>query len=179
MVQVQQDYTQSYRVWGLISIPYSTYHYLPWYRTYITWAISSLLGENTEHTSYKYVSILSHSGTSHPPSTHHCWVWSKKFAWQFYMWPAVGIEPQTYWFWVHQATSSHKTNEKIILSSNISMNSEDCTIYTPGICTLLYGLISSGENSLLSIQLQFPIFCSIIYMLLLGDRRQHDMRSFG
>ena len=38
-------------------------------------------------------------------------VWNEKFARHFYTWPAVGIEPQTFWSWVqhpiHLATCSH------------------------------------------------------------------------
>ena len=37
--------------------------------------------------------------------------WSEKFARHIYTWPAVGIEPQTFWSWVqnpiHLATCSH------------------------------------------------------------------------
>ena len=38
-------------------------------------------------------------------------VWNEKFARHFYIWPAVGIEPQTFWSWVQHfiqlATCSH------------------------------------------------------------------------
>ena len=39
-------------------------------------------------------------------------VWNTKFARHFYTWPALGIEPQTFWSWVqrpiHLATCSHR-----------------------------------------------------------------------
>ena len=39
-------------------------------------------------------------------------VWNMKFAWHFYTWPELGIEPQTFWSWVqcpiHMATCSQR-----------------------------------------------------------------------
>ena len=32
--------------------------------------------------------------------------WNEKFAWHFYTWPAVGIEPQTFWSWVKRSIHS-------------------------------------------------------------------------
>ena len=63
------------------------------------------------------------------------------------------------------------------------MSSADFTIYTPGIGTLslLYGLISSGENSAHFLQLMpftiFPIFRSTRHPSLLGGQRQYGMTS--
>ena len=31
-------------------------------------------------------------------------VWNMKFDWHFYTWPALGIEPQTFWSWVQRLT---------------------------------------------------------------------------
>ena len=44
-------------------------------------------------------------------------VWNTKFAWHFQTWPALGIEPQTFWSWVqrpiHWATCSSTYGEAI------------------------------------------------------------------
>ena len=84
-----------------------------------------------------------------PPGTHYCWEdrgsRKKKLAWHFYMWPALGIEPKTFWSWVqhlsslphcshngrtgtsqlawiHMDPKTHRKQQKPLMSSNNHQN---------------------------------------------------------
>ena len=64
---------------------------------------------------------------------HHCWVGRGSMEWEvcptlLYLWPAMGIEPQTFWSWVqhpiHWATCWYQSEWNILRSTRYPLTSE-------------------------------------------------------
>ena len=84
----------------------------PWYWNSLLYCLISSWERSVHFLQLMPFTILQFSFQQVPITTG--WaeaVWNEKFAWHFYTWLAVGIEPQSFWSWVqhpiHWATCSH------------------------------------------------------------------------
>ena len=89
-------------VYSLISREFSRlYNLHPWYWNAVLYGLISS-GENSTHF-LKLMPFTIFQFLFHQVPITAEWaeaLWNEKFAQYFYTWPALGIEPQTFWTWV-------------------------------------------------------------------------------